>query len=211
MVLLEELAMLLPPMQWPPLWLLLSPTLLLMVWESAMALLVTALAMALLVTVLAMALLVMPLLTQSPMLLLRSTPTRSPPTSTSMQLLTTTLDPASTLPRLTTALLPGRATTLSTCLTVASSTSTTEPTMPKATSPRSPTTARLSSLTLLPPLLPMLSLVQLLPMPLLVQLLPLSLALLAPSATWAKYYQHIFGPMTSIFISIPNKSIHSKK
>merc|ERR1711913_35833 len=111
----------------------------------------------------------------------------------------------------------GRATTLSTCLTVASSTSTTEPTMPKATSQRSPTTARLSSLTLLPPLLltpllvqllPMPSLVQLLPMPLLVQLLPLLLALLAPSATWAKYYQHIFGPMTSIFISIPNKSIH---
>merc|ERR1712055_417299 len=149
----------------------------------------------------------------------RSTPMRSPPTSTSIQLLTTTLDPALTLPRLTTALLPGRATTLSTCLTVASSTSTTEPTMPKATSPRSPTTARLSSLTLLPPLLltpllvlllPMPSLVQLLPMPLLVQLLPmlllvqllpLLLALLAPSATLAKYYQHIFGPMTSIFIS----------
>merc|ERR1711970_377105 len=98
------------------------------------------------------------------------------------------------------------------------------PTMPKATSPRSPTTARLSSLTLLPPLLltpllvlllPMPSLVQLLPMPSLVQLLqqlvaqllPVLLALLAPSATWAKYYQHIFGPMTSIFISIPNKSI----
>merc|ERR1719312_435360 len=134
-----------------------------------------------------------------------------------MQLLTTTLDPASTLPRLTTALLPGRATTLSTCLTVASSTSTTEPTMPKATSPRSPTTVRLSSLTLLPPLLltpllalllPMLLLVQLLPMLLLVQLLPMLLpmlllvllALLEPSATWAKYYQRIFGPMTSIFI-----------
>merc|ERR1719228_139348 len=129
---------------------------------------------------------------------------RSPPTSTSMQLLTTTLDPALTLLRLTTALLPGRATTLSTCLTVASSTSTTGPTMPKATSQRSPTTARLSSLTLLPPLLLTPLLVQLLPMPLLVQLLPLSLALLAPSATWAKYYQHIFGPMTSIFISIPN-------
>merc|ERR1719312_685345 len=117
-----------------------------------------------------------------------------------MQLLTTTLDPASTLPRLTTALLPGRATTLSTCLTVASGTSTTEPTMRKATSLRSPTTARLSSLTLLPPLLLTLLLVQLLPMPLLVQLLPVLLALLAPSATWAKYYQRIFGPMTSIFI-----------
>merc|ERR1712128_31408 len=102
---------------------------------GAMAFLVMVSAMAFLVIVSAMALLVMPLL--------RSTPTRSPPTSTSMPLLTTTLDPALTLPRLTTALLPGRVTTLSACLTAASSTSTTEPTMPKATLPRSHMTARL--------------------------------------------------------------------
>merc|ERR1719397_1431849 len=192
-------------MLWPPLQLLLSLTLLLMVWESAMALLGTALATELLV---------MLLLTQLPMPLLRSTPTRSPPTPISMPLLMTTLDPVSTRLSLTTALLPGRATTLSTCLTAASSTSTTGPTMLKATSPRSPTTARLSSLTLLPPLLQLLALllptllpVQLLPMPLPVQLLPLLLALLAPSATWARHHQHIFGPMTSIFISGPNKSL----
>merc|ERR1719397_326013 len=195
-------------MLWPPLQLLLSLTLLLMVWESAMALLGTALATELLV---------MLLLTQLPMPLLRSTPTRSPPTSTSMPWLMTTLDPVSTRLSLTTALLPGRATTLSTCLTAASSTSTTGPTMLKATSPRSPTTARLSSLTLLLPLLPLLALllptllpVQLLPMPLPVQLLPQSLALLAPSATWAKHHQHIFGPMTSIFILI-NWSYKEKK
>merc|ERR1711887_363887 len=158
---------------------------------------------ALLVTALATELLVMLLLTPLPMPLLRSTPTRSPLTPTNMPWLTTTLDPVLTLPRLTTAPQPGRATTLSTCLMAASSTSTTEPTMLKATSLRSPTTVRLSSLTLLLPLLPTLLLVllpllvqlplpvQLLPMLLLVQLLPLLLALLAPSATWAKYQKHI--------------------
>merc|ERR1711970_485816 len=195
MVLLEESAMLLPPMLLPPLSLLLSLTLLLMVWESAMALLVTALATELLV---------MLLLTQLPMPSLRSTPTRSPLTPTNMPWLTTTLDPVLTIPRLTTAPQSGRATTLSTCLMAASSTSTTGPTMPKATSLRSPTMARPSSLTLLLPLLPtpllvqlplpvqllpMLLPVQLLPMLLLVQLLPLLLALLAPSATWAKYHK----------------------
>merc|ERR1719234_2206641 len=102
----------------------------------------------------------------------------------------TTLDPALMLPRLTTAPLPGRDTTLSTCPTEGSSTSTTTLTTLMDTSPRSPTMARLSSLTLLPPPLPT---------PLLIQLLPLLLALLAPSATWDKHHQLIFATMTSIF------------
>merc|ERR1719464_1314836 len=151
--------------------------------------------MALLVT----ELLVMLLLTPLPMPLLRSTPTRSPLTPTSMPWLTTTLDPALMLPRLTTAPLPGRDTTLSTCLTEGSSTSTTTLTTLMDTSLRSPTTARLSSLTLLPPPLPTSLLVQL---PLLVLLLPLLLAPLAPSATWDKHHQLIFTTMTSIFILI---------
>merc|ERR1719234_2979343 len=139
---------------------------------------------------------------------LRSTPTRSPPTPTSMPWLTTTLDPALMLPRLTTAPLPGRDTTLSTCPTEGSSTSTTTLTTSMDTSRRSPTMARLSSLTLLPPPLPTLLLAQLpllvllLPTPLLVLLLPLLLALLAPSATWDKHHQLIFAMMTSIFILI---------
>merc|ERR1712112_88303 len=144
--------------------------LLVMVSASAMALLVTASLMELLVT---------PLLTQLPMPLLRSTPTRSPPTPTSMPWLTTTLEPVLTPRSLMMAPLPGKEATLSTFLTEGSSMSTTEPTMLKATSPRSPMTARLSSLMLLPPLLLTLLPVLLLPMPLLVPLLP-------PSATWAK-------------------------
>merc|ERR550519_762320 len=92
-----------------------------------------------------MELLVMPLLTQSPMPLLRSTPTRSPPTPTSMPWLTTTLDPVSTLRRLTMAPLPGRDTTPSTFLTEGSSTSTTTPTTLTDTLPKSPMMALLPS------------------------------------------------------------------
>merc|ERR1719312_1250048 len=58
----------------------------------------------------------------------KSTLTRSPPTPTNMLWLTTTLDPALTPRSLTMALLPGRVTTPSTCLTEGSSTSTTTPT-----------------------------------------------------------------------------------
>merc|ERR1719222_1224509 len=114
-----------------------------------MALLVTASAMALLVTESAMALLVMLLLTQLPMPLLRSTPTRSRPTPTSMPWLTTTLDPVLTPRRLTMALLPGRDTTPSTFLTEGSSTSTTTPTTLMDMSPKSLTMALLPSLLLL--------------------------------------------------------------
>merc|ERR1712192_274050 len=88
---------------------------------------------------------VMLLLTQLPMPLLRSTPTRSPPTPTSMPWLTTTLDPALMLQRLTTAPLPGGDTTLSTCPTEVSSTSTTTLTTLMDTSLRSPTMALLPS------------------------------------------------------------------
>merc|ERR1719234_286051 len=57
----------------------------------------------------------------------------------------TTLDPALMLPRLTTAPLPGRDTTLSTCPTEGSSTSTTTLTTLMDTSLRSPTMALLHS------------------------------------------------------------------
>merc|ERR1719186_881447 len=142
--------MLLQPMQWPPLELLLSLTPLLMVWDSGMALLamvllVMASAMAFSVTVLAMELLVMLLLTQLPMPLLRSTPTRSLPTPTSMPWLTTTLDPALTPRSLTMALLPGRDITPSTFLTEGSSMSTTTPTTLTDMSPKSLTMALLLS------------------------------------------------------------------
>merc|ERR1719222_1281593 len=110
-----------------------------------MALLVTASAMALLVTESAMALLVMLLLTQLPMPLLRSTPTRSRPTPTSMPWLTTTLDPVLTPRRLTMAPLPGRDTTPSTFLTEGSSTSTTTPTTLMDMSPKSLTMELLHS------------------------------------------------------------------
>merc|ERR1719500_859734 len=92
-----------------------------------------------------MELLVMPLLTQLPMPLLRSTPTRSPPTPTSMPWLMTTLDPVSTPRRLTMAPLPGRDTTPSTFLTEGSSTSTTTPTTLTDMLPKSPMMALLPS------------------------------------------------------------------
>merc|ERR1712200_119180 len=127
-------------MLWLPLLLRLLLTLLLMLSDLAMEL-------------------VTPLLIPLPMRLLRSTPTRSPPTPTSTPWLTTTPEPVSTLRSLTMALPPGRATTLSVCLMAGSSMLTTTPTTSMDTSPRSPTMARPSSLTLLPHLLPTPSLV----------------------------------------------------
>merc|ERR1719312_388864 len=75
----------------------------------------------------------------------KSTLTRSPPTPTNMPWLTTTLDPVSTPRSLTMALLPGRVTTPSTCLTEGSSTSTTTPTTSTDMLPRSLTMALLPS------------------------------------------------------------------
>merc|ERR1711970_730021 len=80
-----------------------------------------------------------------PMPLLRSTPTRSPLTPTSMPWLMTTLDPVSTPRSPMTVPLLGRDTTLSTCPTEGSSTSTTTPTTLMDMSPKSPTMALLPS------------------------------------------------------------------
>merc|ERR1712203_58337 len=120
---------------------------------------------------LAMASLVMLLLTPLPTPLLRSTPTRSPPTPTSMPWLTTTLDPVSTPRSPTMALLPGRDTTQSTFLTEGSSTSTTTPTTSTDMLPRSLTMA------LLPSPLPLLVLVMELPT-------VVSSAMVLPTVVW---------------------------
>merc|ERR1739842_190626 len=146
-----------------------------------MGLLVMASAMALSATVLlvmasAMELLVMLLLTQLPMPLLRSTPTRSPPTPTSMPWLTTTLDPALTPRRLTMALLPGRDITPSTFLTEGSSTSTTTPTTLTDMSPKSLTMALLLS--------PLLSLVSAMALPTVVSSVMVSLTVVSSVMVW---------------------------
>merc|ERR1739842_254084 len=133
-------------------------------------------AMAFSVTVLDMPWLVMLLLTQLPMPLLRSTPTRSPPTPTSMPWLTTTLDPALTPRRVTMALLPGRDITPSTFLTEGSSTSTTTPTTLTDMSPKSLTMALLLS--------PLLSLVSAMALPTVVSSVMVSLTVVSSIMVW---------------------------